>query len=97
MSKLNLIAIVAIVASVSLFAGMVTAPIFAEDTAKMSQNNMSNAGMAKNTTGMGGNMGMANGTAPTSSMSNGTMSMTMTNSSMPMSNATMTMTNSSSQ
>ena len=82
MSKLNLIAIVAIVASVSLFAGMVTAPIFAEDNAKMSQTNMSNAGMAKNTTGMGGNMGMANGTAPTSSMSNGTMSMTMNNSSM---------------
>jgi hypothetical protein len=91
MSKLNLIAIVSIIASVSLFAGMVTTPIFAQDTAKMSQNNMSNAGMAKNTTGMGGNMGMANGTSPTTSMNNGTMTMSMSNSSMPMSNATMTL------
>jgi hypothetical protein len=96
MYKLNLIAIVAIVASVSLFAGMVAAPIFAQDTAKMSQNNMSNAGMAKNTTGMGGNMGMANGTTPTTSMnpmsmSNSSMPMSMSNSSMPMSNATMTL------
>ncbi len=42
MSKLNLIAIVAIIASVSLFAGMVAAPIFAQGNS--SGNNTSSNG-----------------------------------------------------
>ena len=44
MSKLNLIAIIAIVASVSLFAGMVTTPIFAQGNS--SGNNSSSNGTA---------------------------------------------------
>jgi hypothetical protein len=44
MSKLNLIAIIAIVASISLFAGMVTAPIFAQGNS--SGNNASSNGIS---------------------------------------------------
>jgi hypothetical protein len=58
MSKLNLIAIIAIVASVSLFAGMFAAPIFAQSNSTGGGNmNMNMTG--GNTTGMsGGNMTM---------------------------------------
>jgi hypothetical protein len=44
MSKLNLIAIIAIVASVSLFTGMVTTPIFAQGSS--SGNNTSSDGIS---------------------------------------------------
>ncbi len=72
MSKLNLIAIVTIIAAVSLIVGM-AAPIFAQ--------NVSNAGMAKANTSA---MGLMNGTV----MNNSSMPMSSSNSSMMMGNST---------